>query len=548
MVTRSYQTFELMQTGLVYSYRRFSDPKQAAGDSSQRQWAYAAKWAAENGRKLDETLSMEDKGLSAYHQHHVKKGALGVFLAAVEAGRVEPGSVLVVEGLDRLSRAEPLIAQAQLAQIINSGISVVTASDSKVYSREALKANPMDLVYSLLVMIRAHEESETKSTRVKAAIRRQCEGWLAGTFRGMIRNGTDPAWLRWDAEAKQWRIVEERAAVVRTILDWYMGGWGVTKIVREMRERKITYTGREPNQLNIHRLVRLEPLRGNRQLEVDGEAFLLPGYYPALIDEPSWHRLQELADKRGIRWSRHDLPGLFTGFGVTRCGYCGTGLVANTNFARRRPDGTLPDFARRIACARQTRMLGCEDGRGVSVVPLERALLSYCSDIMNLQALQGADRTAAPKARLAGALASLADVERKQQRLMEAMLQSEDPPAIFVRQARALEDERAAALDAVRAGEREVANTARADLTDVDKSWRDLAEGVLQLDDAARNKARQLVADTFESITVWLRGVRPAETPEGAIDVLLRAKGGTARMLRIDKAGRWSASETLQQP
>jgi len=31
-------------TGLVYSYMRFSDPRQASGHSSERQMAYAAQW------------------------------------------------------------------------------------------------------------------------------------------------------------------------------------------------------------------------------------------------------------------------------------------------------------------------------------------------------------------------------------------------------------------------------------------------------------------------------------------------------------------------
>lgn len=87
-------------TGLVYSYMRFSDPRQSAGHSSERQMAYAAKWAAEHGLLLDESLSLRDEGLSAYHQRHVKSGALGVFLVAVEQGRIPQGSVLVVEGLD----------------------------------------------------------------------------------------------------------------------------------------------------------------------------------------------------------------------------------------------------------------------------------------------------------------------------------------------------------------------------------------------------------------------------------------------------------------
>lgn len=72
--------------GRVYSYSRFSDPRQAAGHSLERQRAYAARWAAENGLALDESLTLHDAGLSAYHQQHIKSGALGAFLAAgVEA-------------------------------------------------------------------------------------------------------------------------------------------------------------------------------------------------------------------------------------------------------------------------------------------------------------------------------------------------------------------------------------------------------------------------------------------------------------------------------
>jgi len=104
---------------------------------------YAQRWAAERGLVLDTSLSLRDEGLSAYHQKHIKQGALGAFLLAVDDGKIHAGSVLIVEGLDRLSRAEPIQAQAQLAQIVNAGITVVTASDGKQYNREQLKANPI---------------------------------------------------------------------------------------------------------------------------------------------------------------------------------------------------------------------------------------------------------------------------------------------------------------------------------------------------------------------------------------------------------------------
>lgn len=44
------------------------------------------------------------------------------------------GGLLIVEGHGRLSRAEPILAQVPLAQCTNAGISVVTASDGKVYT------------------------------------------------------------------------------------------------------------------------------------------------------------------------------------------------------------------------------------------------------------------------------------------------------------------------------------------------------------------------------------------------------------------------------
>lgn len=124
-----------------------------------------------------------------------------MFLRAVDEGRIPDGAVLIVEGLDRLSRAEPIQARVQMGQIINAGISVVTANDGCEYKRAGLEVQPMGLVCSLPVMIRTHEESDTKSKRVKASIRRLCEGWVSGTYCGLIRNWQDPQWLRWDCQA-----------------------------------------------------------------------------------------------------------------------------------------------------------------------------------------------------------------------------------------------------------------------------------------------------------------------------------------------------------
>ncbi len=88
----------------AYSYLRFSTPEQIKGDSTRRQKDGAKKYAEEHGLDLDEKLTFQDLGVSALHGKNAETGALGVFLQAVREGRVEKGSYLLVESLDRISR------------------------------------------------------------------------------------------------------------------------------------------------------------------------------------------------------------------------------------------------------------------------------------------------------------------------------------------------------------------------------------------------------------------------------------------------------------
>lgn len=530
--------------GLVYSYMRFSDPRQAAGSSSERQAAYAARWAEEHGLRLDESLSLRDEGLSAYHQRHVTAGALGVFLAAVEEGRVPHGSVLVVEGLDRLSRAEPIQAQAQLAQIVNAGITVVTASDGKTYSRESLKASPMDLVYSLLVMIRAHEESDTKSKRVRASIRRLCEGWIAGTYRGLVRNGKDPVWVT--LVDGQWELIPSRVEAALAGIELYRRGYGASRIVQALQERGLKLTERGSQALQIYRLARQRALVGEKELEVDGQTYTLPGYYPAIMSREDWESLQAMNDERGRRRVKGTLPHVITGIGVTVCGYCGRAMSGQNMMKRVLEGGKWQDGYRRLLCSSNSYGERCPVPGSTSVAPVERALMSYCGDLANLQALYRGDRAAEPRQRLATARETLAEIDRKLARLTDAMLASADDggvPLTFAKRARELEADKAASEAAVTAAERDLAAAARTNMDGADEAWRRLAVGVEALDFDARLQARQLVADTFERIVVYHRGVMPEETLRGVMDVHLIAKGGAGRMLRIDKKGNWVSAE-----
>lgn len=530
----------------VYSYLRFSSLKQKAGTSVDRQMDYARQWAEKNGMRLDESLTMRDEGLSAYHQRHIKSGALGVFLEAISAGRIPAGSVLIVEGLDRLSRAEPILAQAQMAQIINADITVVTAFDGKRYNRESLKANPMDLVYSLLIMIRAHEESETKSQRARAAIRKHCETWGSDQQRP-VAMGRAPQWLA--REGGRWVIVEERATAIRRAIDLFRLGHGHRRITETLQAEGLSLTGSAPVANQLYRIIRNPALAGIKGMAVGDETFSLTGFYPALVSQAEFSELQVMmADRARTRGTQDGgMIGIVTGLGITTCGYCGGMMTACNVMSRARQDGLLSDGNRRIMCSCYTTRKPCPHPASMSVVPVEQAIMAYCADRMNLSALiSGGDRQAPARARLASAKSAASEIEAQLAKITEALIAASDAaPLVFVRKARELEEDLARIKAEVTAAEHEVTAMTRQATPDMANTWAVLISGVKAMDNSARMMARQLVRDTFERIIVCVNGPEP-KYDVGNAALLLRSKAGITRMLLINrKTGEWKAAEDL---
>src|SRR6266550_2141729 len=106
----------------AFSYLRMSSAAQLAGDSLRRQLSAAREYATKHNLDLQEDDQLSDLGVSAFAGANVAEGAgLGGFIAAVRAGKVPPGSVLLVEDLDRLSRQAILKSIGLLVELLSSG-------------------------------------------------------------------------------------------------------------------------------------------------------------------------------------------------------------------------------------------------------------------------------------------------------------------------------------------------------------------------------------------------------------------------------------------
>lgn len=206
-----------------YSYVRFSHAgRQRDGDSVRRQIALSRDLAERRGWAMAK-LSYEDKGCSAFRSRNANVGKLGEFLAAIESGAVKPGSVLIVESLDRLSRDRIGVALQLWLRILASGVSIATVTPERVYGPDA--ANEIQsLLEAIISMQRSHEESALKSSRVKQSWEARLVRWKQ-TRRPL--SATCPGWL--EPAVDGFRFIPQHEATLRQIIAWALEGLGLMR-------------------------------------------------------------------------------------------------------------------------------------------------------------------------------------------------------------------------------------------------------------------------------------------------------------------------------
>jgi DNA invertase Pin-like site-specific DNA recombinase len=340
----------------AYSYTRFSTPEQAAGDSARRQIELAERYAQRHGLVLDETLRLADEGVSGFRGANVRKGALGQFLRAVDDGDVPDGSYLLVESLDRVSRANPWEAFPVLQQIINGGVILVTLFDDKVYDKVGMRENPMRILESLFVMIRANEESETKSRRGKAT-------WVAKRRRATERPLTArlPHWLR--LEGGRIVLIPPRATVVHRIVHLFLAGMGQHSIAETLNRERVPVFGSGAmwHRSYVSKVLASPALIGTlvprEVVYEDGRRTrkalqAVEGYYPAVVTPEEWESLRTmLATPQPIQRERQ-VQNILAG--LAGCPLCGSAMTRV--FKGSGPKGGRP----KLVCTRAKVGAGCQ--------------------------------------------------------------------------------------------------------------------------------------------------------------------------------------------
>ena len=500
-------------TTTAYSYVRFSTKKQITGDSLRRQVDESTAYAAKQGWRLDTTLNLRDLGVSAFHGKHRNSGNLKTFLAKIEDGTVRPGSWLIIEALDRLSRQEITEAMALFLQIVNAGVGIVTLVDGQKYSKDIVNQNQGIIFLAIGVLLGAHEYSAKLSYRIRQSKAAALVSARNGDRRAI--HGKPPYWII--NEGGKYVFHPERVKIMREIIAMALDGVGMLGIANRLTDRRIkTHSNKTIwNDTSIYKMLHSRTLIGEFQ-PVTGRTLKqepIPEYYPALLKTDEFYELQGVLDQRKqtIRGRHGKMTNIFGN--VLTCGTDGSRMqvVMRSSSSNRKTFISLSSI---------NSLKGRGAQRSIAYHPLEQAFLQFISEVK-----------VDPKPPAVGGLAVL--IGKRSEKLtrlakLRALLESGDlsnvkTVATSADNVEAEIKELDRAIEVIQASQHvpTVSTQDIADLGAMIKAASDPGE--------LRRKIKMAIAQVVKSAKIWIAG----NTVKRAAVVLVTFHDGTARVFGL---------------
>ncbi|TIW25777.1 MAG: hypothetical protein E5V63_16315 [Mesorhizobium sp.] len=407
----------------AYSYIRMSTETQLSGDSRRRQLELSERYAQQHGLELVQEFRLEDIGVSAFRGANLAvESSLGRFLVSVKMGEVPPGSYLLLESLDRLSRQDVFTSLSLFTDLIKAGVKIVTLADDQVYTSE--KTDFSQLVVSLAIMSRAHEESQTKSRRLAEAWTNKRRG-----VRDKKLTALAPLWLELSSDRTTFRINERRGSVVRSIFEDAAAGLGTFSIARRLNRSAVSPFGRSKGWQTsyVSKILTNRAAIGEYQPHkmVDGrrvpEGTPIKDYFPAVVDEQLFLRVQAARANRRVGGAGRKgefVSSLFSG--LAKCAYC----CSPMHYVNKGPG---PKGGTYLVCDKFHRGLGCSKNAW-RYDHFEASFLTFVEEV-DLRPLMHGDEETSNRIRLDQAIRALDDrlakLEHERSRTFQLLLDPE---------------------------------------------------------------------------------------------------------------------------
>ncbi len=349
-------------------YIRFSSFKQSEGNSYQRQREAIDRWLAAHPDYVKSNLVFEDLGKSGFADERKKyKQASGMLkiAAAIEAGLIRSGDLVLLEAFDRATRRKMVDAWELITPILKAGIDICTLDDGITYTKESLNGSHAFLLVAKIQA--AYGYSKLLSERVSESydIRRK----EAKEGKQVKRNV--PLWLTAEGGLKP-----EIVVAVQEAFNLYIQGMGVHSIAVELKKRKIeglekvsgpTVAAWLRNKAAIGVWANTEAAEARKREEIQD------AYHP-IVEKEKFFLVQKLIEQRKTAKPTKTGKANFLS-GLVVCSHCdSTMIVHNTN-------GKPNAF--RCLSHHRNKDLGCSNNKSI---PYNIVLYIYlCTAFSGLQ-------------------------------------------------------------------------------------------------------------------------------------------------------------------
>ncbi|MFB9136312.1 recombinase family protein [Vibrio olivae] len=221
-------------------YHRVSKAVQSEqGHGIDRQQQGSEIWIENHNKKrVDEGLPSysrgqiyEDRGRSGYTSANLKKGELGQLMNDIERGFIAKGDIIVIELIDRFSRAKPDFVRKQFEKILTAGVKIAITKWDIVFEEDMQGIEGVSARVLLEISIYlANQESSQKSARIRASNKTMKD-------KGMKHIAKTPIWLARSPDRKGHEVIPQNAEIIQKIFELKLErGWGALRIMNELRE------------------------------------------------------------------------------------------------------------------------------------------------------------------------------------------------------------------------------------------------------------------------------------------------------------------------
>ncbi|PKG81009.1 hypothetical protein CXF85_19795 [Colwellia sp. 75C3] len=370
-----------MSKPTLINYSRISTTKQTSGTGLAQQQDIEVMNQLSDKYQLEiDSRTFSDVGKSAFKGSHLEN-ELGRLIALISSGDIEPGSIIVMFSLDRLSRQHLTSAVSLLLNIISKGVGIHTTIDNRLYVNDS-DSLMADLMMSLIAFAVANEESVKKSTRTKGNAMKIINEHQSGKrspdgFAFAVKSvGSHPWFINTsDGTVKPDSYYFPIAQEIAALLIDGLSPMKVKAIIDSKYDAKNTATWR----IDLIRKLHVQgSLTGDRVLIMDDVTHTLKGYYPRLLSDVAAYQLVKIRESRAIPATESNRVSLLTGMSIFDCACCGgaAGSAINTK-------SVVSYFCRHARKKQATN--GCT-GWTVRADYIDKAIVNICADEIGKQA------------------------------------------------------------------------------------------------------------------------------------------------------------------